>query len=120
MTLLLSLDRFDRLPYHLDRWKGPISIAIQINEEELEELYDFISPIQRNNIRFSFYIVQKPLVKNQPRCTFITMNGESLSLPNCFVYNVLRNLAIETITTSHFLLVDGDGIISCNYFNILS
>ena len=42
MTLFLSLDRFDRLPYHLNRWKGPMSIAIQINEEELDEMIDKI------------------------------------------------------------------------------
>ena len=111
MTLFLSLNRFDRLPYHLNRWKGPMSIAIQINEEELEEMIDEIVKIQRNNIRFTFYIVQKT-VENEPRCSFITMNGKSIPLQNCFVYNVLRNLAIETITTSHFLLIDGDGIIS--------
>ena len=111
MTLFLSLNRFDRLPYHLSRWKGPMSIAIQINEEELEELYNIISSIWRNNIRFTFYIVKKQS-NSKPRCKFVTMNGKSILLPTCFVCNVLRNLAIETISTSHFLLIDGDGIIS--------
>ena len=115
MTLFLSLNRFDRLPYHLNRWKGPMSIAIQINEEELDEMLYEMEKIQRNNIRFTFYIVQKIPV-NKPRCSFITMNGKSISLQNCFVCNVLRNLAIETITTSHFLLIDGDGIISCIHY----
>ena len=73
MTLLLSLNRFDRLPYHLNRWKGPMSIAIQINEEEFEEMLDEIGKIQGSNIRFTFYIVQKK-PENEPRCNFITMN----------------------------------------------
>ena len=88
-----------------------MSIAIQINEEEFEEMLDEIGKIQGSNIRFTFYIVQKK-PENEPRCNFITMNGKSISLQNCFVYNVLRNLAIETIKTSHFLLIDGDGIVS--------
>ena len=111
MTLFLSLDRFDRLPYHLNRWKGPMSIAIQINEEEIDEMLDKIEKIRRNNIRFTFYLIKKIPV-NKPRCHFIILNGKSIPLQNCFVCNVLRNLAIETITTSHYLLIDGDGIIS--------
>ena len=111
MTLLLSLNRFDRLPYHLNRWKGPMSIAIQINEEEIDEMLDEIEKIQRNNIRFTFYIIKKN-PENKPRCHFMSMSGKSIPLQNCFVCNVLRNLAIETIKTSHFLLIDGDGIVS--------
>ena len=91
-----------------------MSIAIQINEEEFEEMLNEIGKIQRSNIRFTFYIVQKK-PENEPRCNIITINGKSISLQNCFVYNVLRNLAIETITTSHFLLIDGDGIISSKF-----
>ena len=72
MTLFLSLNRFNRLPYHLNRWKGAISIAIQINEEELDEIIDEIVKIQRNNIRITFYIIKKK-AENEPRCTFITI-----------------------------------------------
>ena len=119
MTLFLSLNRFDRLPYHLSRWKGPMSIAIQINEEELDEMVNVIGKIHRNNIRFTFYVIKKKPA-NKPRCSFITMNGKTISLQNCFVCNVLRNLAIETIKTSHFLLIDGDGIISSRFLHVSS
>ena len=44
------------------------------------------------------------------------MNNTIVYHQNCYVINELRNLAIETIQTSHFILVDGDGLISCNYF----
>ena len=35
MTLPLSLNRMNRLYLHLNRWKGPVIIAVQVNEEDL-------------------------------------------------------------------------------------
>ena len=50
-------------------------------------------------------------------CTFKSVNNTIVYYQNCYVINELRNLAIETIQTSHFIIVDGDGLISCNYFD---
>lgn len=117
MTLPLSTKRLDRFPLHLKRWKGPMSIAIQINEDELPGVARILSSIKRGNIRWTLYIV-----KRQPysdHCTFVSMNGTKVKYENCFVVNELRNLAIETIRTTHFLIVDGDGIISSRFFIII-
>ena len=114
MTLPLSLNRMDRFYLHLERWKGPMSIAVQVNEEDLVDLFRIISIIKRNNIRFTFYIVKKPVESNY-RCTFKSLNGTDVFYESCYAINVLRNLAIETIETSHFMIIDGDGIISCNH-----
>ena len=113
MTLPLSLNRLDRLYLHLDRWKGPMSIAVQVNEEDLVDLIRIVNIIRRNNIRFTFYIVKKPIESNH-RCTFKSMNGTDVFYESCYAINVIRNLAIETIKTSHLIIIDGDGIISGN------
>ena len=114
MTLPLSLNRMDRLYLHFDRWKGPMSIAVQVNEEDFVDLISIVNAIRRNNIRFTFYIVKKPIESNY-RCTFKSLSGIDVYYESCYVINVLRNLAIETISTSHFLIIDGDGIVSSNH-----
>ena len=116
MVLPLSLNRMDRFYLHMDRWKGPISIAVQVNEEQVEELFSIISAIKRNNIRFTFYIVKISNESNY-RCTFKSLNGTDVYYESCYTINVLRNLAIETIKTSHFMIIDGDGIISGSVLN---
>ena len=114
MILALSPSRLDRLPLHLQRWKGPMSISIQLNEEELEETAMIINAINRKNIRFTFYVVKKLQnpSKNNYHCSFISMNRKVVYYDSCFVINELRNLAIETILTTHYMLIDGDAIIS--------
>ena len=110
MTLILSPNRLDRLPLHLQRWRGPMSIAIQLEESELEDTAKIVSSIERKNIRFTFYVLKNSSDKH--RCSFISLNGTNVYYNSCFVINELRNLAIETIETTHFMIVDGDAIIS--------
>ena len=95
-----------------------MSIAIQMKEEEFKSAMKSILSIQRTNVRFIFYIVKKQ-ISNQ-RCSFVSLKNATIMYDTCFVYNELRNLAIETIQTSHYLLVDADGIVSCNHsFSII-
>ena len=107
----LSTERMDRLPFHLNRWHEPMSIVIQLYEDELSSIASIITRIQRPNIRFTFYVL-----KNVPRgikgCSFITMNNRKIYYESCFSYNELRDLAIETIQTTHYLMIDGDAIIT--------
>ena len=111
LTMSLSTDRMDRLPFHLYRWHEPMSIVIQLYEDELSTIASIISGIQRPNIRFTLYIL-----KNVPRgrkgFSFITMNNKVIYYKSCFAYNELRDLAIETIQTTHYLMIDGDAIIT--------
>lgn len=111
MILPLSLNRLDRLPLHFSRWKGEMSIVIQCNEEEIMDLITVISDIKRMNIRFTFYIVKHLDVES--KCSFKTKDGSLIYYKTCYVINELRNLAIETIQTTHYMLIDGDAIISC-------
>ena len=111
MTLNLSPNRMDRLPLHFSRWKGPMSIALQLTEEEFKATMKSVELINRENIRFTFYVV-KANHSQQPRCTYINQKGKTIGFETCFVINELRNLAIETIQTTHFMILDGDGILS--------
>ena len=110
MILPLSSSRLDRLSLHFDRWKSPMSIAIQLNEEELKDVATILTQIRRPNIRFTLYIVRN--TGQKMRCKFVSMNGTKVFYETCFVVNILRNLAIETIRTTHFFIVDGDGLVS--------
>ena len=90
-----------------------MSISIQLNEEEFEETVKVVSAIRRKNIRITFYIIkEQPNSKNH--CTFISKKQKRVHYTTCFVFNELRDLAIESIQTTHFLLTDGDAIISGN------
>lgn len=111
MILPLTPSRMDRLYLHFQRWNGSISVAIQMTENELSSVFSRILLYGRRNIRYTFYIIPHRDNINQT-CSFVTMKRKVIYYDNCFDINVLRNLAIETITTSHFLLIDGDGIIS--------
>ena len=105
-TLVLTPNRLDRLPLHLDRWNGSMSIAIQMTEDELPTVAQVISTINRPNIRFTLYIAK------DSGCDYVSESRKVYHFNNCFVINELRDLAIETIETTHFMVIDGDGILS--------
>ena len=105
-TLVLTPSRLDRLPLHFDRWNGSMSIAMQMNEDELPTIAQVISTINRPNIRFTLYIA-----KNSS-CNYVAESMKVYHFDHCFVINELRDLAIETIETTHFMVIDGDGILS--------
>ena len=65
-----------------------------------------ISTINRPNIRFTLYIA-----KNSS-CNYVAESMKVYHFDHCFVINELRDLAIETIETTHFMVIDGDGILS--------
>ena len=111
MTFTLTTDRLNRLPLQFQRWKGPMSVAIQLDEEELPKVAKYLSKMTRSNVRFTLYVVRN-IRKMIKHCSFITLNGSSVFYDRCFVINELRNLAIESIQTTHFMLIDSDGIIS--------
>ena len=87
-----------------------MSIAIQLEEDELEQMAYTLLALSRRDIRFTLYIVKKRSLSF--KCTFQTMKNKTERLKSCFVINELRNFAIETIRTTHYLLVDGDGLVS--------
>ena len=86
-----------------------MSIAIQMNEDELPIVAQVISIINRRNIRFTLYVVKK---SGKSGCNYISETKKVIHFNQCFVINELRNLAIETIQTTNFMVIDGDGILS--------
>lgn len=117
--MILSTDRMNRLPFHLDRWHEPMSIVIQCNENELSSISTYITSISRSNIRFTFYVIKND-TSDIRKCSFISRNMTTIYSEFCYPLNELRDLSIETIKTSHFLILDGDALItSMNRLDII-
>lgn len=117
LIIPLSTQRLDRLPLHLSHWNDSMSISIHLEEAELEEVAAVITRIQRPNIRFTLYILKK--TDKHFKCTFFQLD-KSIAYESCYAINILRNLAIETIQTSHYLISDGDAILTRMCFNVYS
>lgn len=106
------LNRFDRLPFMLDRWRGMVSIGVFITEKEIDTLSHLLFRfISKPRIVYAIY-VQKDITKeNTPFYTY--PNGTVLYYPQgMYPLNVLRDLSIESISTTHFLLIDADVFLS--------
>ena len=73
VTFTLTPNRLNRLPLQFQRWKGPMSLAIQLDEEELPRVARILSKINRTNIHYTLYIT-KNIGKNIHCCTFKAMN----------------------------------------------
>ena len=87
-----------------------MSIAIQLNEDELPTVAQVICSINRPNIRFTLYVVKKR--SGNSGCNYVSETKKVIHFDQCFAINELRNLAIETIQTTNFIIIDGDGILS--------
>ena len=75
----------------------------------MKDIFKYVSTITDKRIRFTFYIVKGE--KSKKKCSYVSQK-KTIYFDSCFVINELRNLAIETIQTSHFMVIDGDAIIS--------
>ncbi|KAK8816244.1 hypothetical protein WA556_001189 [Blastocystis sp. ATCC 50177/Nand II] len=103
----ISADRLFYLRHLLQRWEGPISIAVMVNKSELSSVE---KSIKRSNfssrLRLTLYIVG---VSDQPDCVY-GFEKKKLVCRESRIYprNLLRNLAVDNTLTSHFLLIDED------------
>ena len=104
-----SFNRFDRLPFLLKRWKGPISIGTFVKKEEYPDFSDYIADYMGLPITFSVYV---PLgLENSSY--YIRRDGSRELFPKTlYPMNLLRDLAIESIKTSHYMYIDADFFIS--------
>ncbi|KNB43828.1 glycosyltransferase-like protein [Blastocystis sp. subtype 4] len=116
-----SVGRLHYLKDLLERWSGPLSLAIFAKWSEFSIIEDMMVDIKRSNIRIVLYIVddRHPIQPND-NCIYHDYNTtEGVSLVcdrfNASIYpiNTLRNLAINFIDTSHFLNLDMDLWPSC-------
>ena len=116
-----SLDRLDRMPFVLQRWNGSLSLSFFLHENEVSKLDETLSPFLYDRITYTFYIVKTVTneadspyyVKNMKRGTFIMFNQP------IFPLNTLRDLAIESIDTTHYLLIDIDFFTSSTLYSNL-
>ena len=107
-----SYDRINRYPYLLKRWKGPIVSVFIIQEIEFRALMEFILQ-QTRSILFNIYII--PTYTITP---FIYQGKHKYYMPNgIYPFNVLRDIGIESITTTHYLLLDIDVFPSRNLYD---
>ena len=108
LITILTLVRKDRLPYLMKRWKHRINMVIFVTENEIDELREVIDSYKSHKrITFILYIVKS---RTNSRYQSIYYDGKKPVYRNntIFPINVLRDLAIEFIDTTHYFICDID------------
>ena len=108
LITILTLVRKDRLPYLMKRWKHRINMVIFATENEIDELREVIDSYKSyKRITFILYIVKS---RTNSRYQSIYYDGLKPVYRNntIFPINVLRDLAIEFIDTTHYFVSDID------------
>ena len=85
----------------------PISITIMAQKNESAEVERFIRQSHfPNRLRLALYTIG---VSNNPDCVYHLVEGQMKCIPQIvYPLNRLRNIAIENIVTSHFVVFDMD------------
>lgn len=103
----------DRLPYMLERWAGPMSLSLYLKEYQIGMIDTVLSPYLNSQITWSFYVVKE--VHSSVYATYVNndvKNDTSSFKSPIFPINLVRDLAIESVETTHFLVADIDFFIS--------
>ena len=108
LITILTLNRQDRLPYLMKRWKHRIMMSIMIMESEIPNVIKLINDYKNyQRITYLLYIIkEKPSF--QGRSIFFDSTGPTFSNETIFPINLLRDLAIESIETTHYFVSDID------------
>ena len=119
-SLLYSLNRLNRLPHHINRFKGPKIFIIYAFEFELQSIQQQISTFTDSSITFIFYVL--PYQKTTLRSTTTSSSYTFVSSTNplkiltkrvpFYPINFLRDIAIEAVQTTHYVFLDCDILIS--------
>lgn len=96
--ITLTIQRLFYISHLLNRWKGPLSLAVLIRSKKEEEYLDH-------------YLSQNTLSTNLVVSRFVSDKG--------YPYNALRNIAIQRVATSHFWVMDMDMWPSSNLYRTL-
>ena len=106
------LDRMDRIPYLIKRWKRDISIAVFLEEKDVPQLERTIMEFTSlKRIVFSFYIRRTITPSNTPYYRKDKINMKHFN-NGLYPMDIMRDMAIESIETTHYLLLDIDIFIS--------
>ena len=89
------------------RWKHQMILSVAIVESEIPPLLKLINSISRQSqITFVIYIVKE--YNGEHKSVFFNEQGPEYSNEVIFPINLLRDLAVESIDTSHFFICDID------------
>ena len=87
---------------HLKQWEGPVSTVLFIEQNELKSAASLIMKHNRTNLIYSLYILPK-----EPSPPYRIIKGERREYASpLYPINELRDLGIESIVTTHYLLLD--------------
>ena len=114
------IDRINRIPYLLERWKGRIVLSFFMTENDILKIDQLLQPYLNSRIDFVFYVV-KYLDINGNYGYYIDGKGEKVLFNEpIFPLNLMRDLSIESIKTTHYLLIDIDFFISSTFYTTLN
>ena len=97
---------------------SPISLTIFTNTKELSSIHSFISQSNfPSRLLLTIYIIHS----SQSGCFYHYLSQNTTQCLPKFIYpiNRLRNLAIQRVFTSHFLILDMDMFPACINYLIL-
>ncbi len=98
----------NRLPFILERWKGAVSLAILVREKEIAFLADKLSRyITLSRVVFTIYVMKTITSQNTPYYV-LRDGGHKEYYGGFYPVNTMRDLSIESITTTHCLVSDAD------------
>ena len=89
-----------------------ISLAVFLDESELPRLHSVLNAFtSQHRVIFSFYIRKRITPSTIP--VFFTPNKKNIYFPNgIFPMNILRDMSIESVDTSHYVAIDVDVFVS--------
>lgn len=58
VVIQISLDRVNRIPFHLQRWNGPIIIVVFMSMNEIDTAWTLLSQYENHNLEFILYVVE--------------------------------------------------------------
>ncbi|KAK8831043.1 hypothetical protein WA577_007669 [Blastocystis sp. JDR] len=98
----LKLSQKELFENHLKQWEGPVSTVLFIEQNELKSAASLIMKHNRTNLIYSLYILPK-----EPSPPYRIIKGERREYASpLYPINELRDLGIESIMTTHYLLLD--------------
>ncbi|KAM7453926.1 hypothetical protein BLSTO_05322 [Blastocystis sp. subtype 1] len=110
----LTYDKRQILPILMKRWRGPISTVLFIEEDQLRDVAVFILQQKRFNVIYSLYTRHT----SSSSIPYVARKGKRVYYVNgIYPTNTLRNIGIESILTSHYLLLNIDTIPSINIYD---
>lgn len=112
-----SIDRLDRFPYILERWKGPVSVGLFVPEAQLYILAKRLFALApRRNVVFTIYVL-KTIVRGHVPFYNDRDDKRIYAGRGMYPVNLLRDLAIESISTTHYMIIDADVLLSTTLYS---